>query len=689
MLYLDLSESHVSPDFSAVQALPPGTTVDKYRLHEAVSEDGCGIVYRAEDLELNCQVAVKEHLPRRIASRVGLREVKPRDDALAAEFQASVQAFSENAALLASLRIPSIVSVSHEWQEGGTAYRAMPWLEGETLASRLAARSIPSGHLLQQKVLEPLLDAVSALHVRRYVHRRISTETVFFTSDSRLILFGFSMVPGSVDSRLGAPDAFTSIELTEALGHRIGTRPIGPWSDIYSIGALMHLIVRGALPSPASSRLVKENYSLLGSMAELGISVDLLRAIDWALTVLPEKRPRDIAQFRKRFRGEKRNAAPVARQRRTPLQTPAAEQRPPEPAGGTAPRKVSSPSNLNAVRGEPSEFLSTRPMVYGERPVATPAGVSANAQASAPAPAAHAATAPAAAPAAQTDPEPNPEPAATPLHATEPHATADTAASRSASASAPKPMAPPPAAPAQESSRRSTRRGLWIAGATIAASLAFVAITGWWLLGAWRLPSSGPTASVVPVPPFATATAATLPSSAKPLAPPASAVAAAPAASAAPKVDVAAAPTAEPSATEEVTSPPFDLPQLRAPAAPPASSTAAASPSTPIRVSSPGRPKSEQLSAQHEGAPVNSPGRPKSEQLSAQHEGAPVNSAGRPKSEHRSAQHEGAPTNSPGHPGPALIPPRKATDRRCSDLLARQSLGDTIASRHSLNQKCQ
>ena len=60
-------------------------------------------------------------------------------------------------------------------------------------------------------------------------------------------------------------------------------------------------------------------------------------------------------------------------------------------------------------------------------------------------------------------------------------------------------------------------------------------------------------------------------------------------------------------------------------------------------MSTPGRPKSEFRSAQHEGTPVISPGRPKGEYRSAQHEGTPVSPPGRPKGEYRSAQREGTP----------------------------------------------
>jgi serine/threonine protein kinase len=361
-----------SSAFVMAQALPPGSMLDKYRLLEVVHEDDGGIVYRAQDTALGCQVAIKEHLPRRIARRYGPLKIEARSPELTKTFSATVRAFAEDAGVLHGLRSASLVTVSRVWHANNTVYRAMTWLEGQTLAARHAARLLPAGEPLLRAVLEPLLDSLLALHMRGHLHGRLSINTVFLTADGRVVLLGFRAKPER--SSRAATDGFVPIELIKASPRTSATTPIGPWSDLYSVAALMRLLMTGLRPPPANHRLVKDECLPLSAIDHLGHRPEVLSAIDWALTVLPENRPRDISQFRKRLRSPMSQASDN-RSRPGPsalTSLGAAELQLRELSNGSPPRKIPpAPRPLGSSENSP-DFASTRPMVYDEEAVRKP-----------------------------------------------------------------------------------------------------------------------------------------------------------------------------------------------------------------------------------------------------------------------------------------------------------------------------
>ena len=128
-------------DAASLDPLPAGTVLRHYRLGGVAHSDELGLVYRATDLEGGADVAIKEFFPSAHAVRAGALEVVPRDHASGAASALAMQrrAFDEQGRLLVELRPGSTPSVLAEWQERGTAYRAMPWIDGSTLATSLQA----------------------------------------------------------------------------------------------------------------------------------------------------------------------------------------------------------------------------------------------------------------------------------------------------------------------------------------------------------------------------------------------------------------------------------------------------------------------------------------------------------------------------------------------------------------------
>ncbi|KNZ31111.1 MAG: hypothetical protein AD742_17925 [Methylibium sp. NZG] len=306
-------------DAAGPEPLPQGTLLRHYRLDSVAHADRFGLVYRATDVHSREELAIKELFPAAHALRTEEQTLVPRDaageTAHAKALDLARRAFVKQGRWLAELASASTPAVLAEWQERGTAYRAMPWVEGTTLAARFATVNGPADEWLLRSILGPLLDALQALHRRRVQHGRLTPARVLLTKDMRVLLLGLHQVPG-LSEKPSADDAYLPLELLRAPGAEPGTEPgatrVGPWSDIYSVGAIVHRAITGMPPALTSLRLVNGESPSLARIAEGDYDDGFLRAIDWALSMQPLKRPRDVEQFRARLGLGRRRVPTVA-----------------------------------------------------------------------------------------------------------------------------------------------------------------------------------------------------------------------------------------------------------------------------------------------------------------------------------------------------------------------------------------
>lgn len=212
-----------------VHALPEGFRLLDCEIVGTIGENASGIVYLAWDHVLEQHVAIREYLPRALASRACVSAaVVARSPSHVAQFRAGLRRFVDQARVLSGFDHPSLLRVLHFWAANGTAYVAMPYYEGSTLARSLVELGRPPDEAHLCHWLCPLLDALGTVHASNFVHGGIAPHRILLTDEGPVLTaFGGMRGVGS-DSDALASDLR---ELAGVVYAAVTGQPRMPWDD--------------------------------------------------------------------------------------------------------------------------------------------------------------------------------------------------------------------------------------------------------------------------------------------------------------------------------------------------------------------------------------------------------------------------------------------------------------------------
>ena len=228
-------------------ALPVGTVLREFTIQAVIGHGGFGIVYRAEHNELDLTVAIKEYLPVELAVREGAT-VQPRSGTDRKDFEDGLRRFRDEAqALIDFDSHPSIVSCRDFYRANGTAYLVMAYEEGQSLAELLASREAEGRPFTESDllaVMTPVLEGLGRVHAAGVLHRDIKPSNILIRrSDGRPVLldFGAAKQAAAKYSKSQAPytEGYAAPEQVADTGK------LGPWTDMYGVGAVMWRMVAG------------------------------------------------------------------------------------------------------------------------------------------------------------------------------------------------------------------------------------------------------------------------------------------------------------------------------------------------------------------------------------------------------------------------------------------------------------
>ena len=286
----------VTPPEVDYVSLKAGQLIGRYEIVSVLGQGGFGITYRARDVQLGREVAIKEYLPSALAVRQDGSTVLPRTTKMADDFGWGRDRFVTEGRTLASLhRVPAIVQVFDFLEANGTAYIVMELLSGATLEDRITT----GGKLKPEEVdriLWPLLDGLEQVHAAGFLHRDIKPANILLDAAGNPTLIDFG---ASRAAMIGRTAAMTAIFTPGyAAAEQMTSAKQGPWTDIYGLAATMYHAIAGKTPPNAFDRMLDDCYEPLGKLAPQGFSPGILAGVDAGLTVAARDRPQSIAGWR-------------------------------------------------------------------------------------------------------------------------------------------------------------------------------------------------------------------------------------------------------------------------------------------------------------------------------------------------------------------------------------------------------
>ncbi|MDQ8154548.1 MAG: serine/threonine-protein kinase [Gemmatimonadota bacterium] len=203
----------------------------QFRVEREIGRGGMGIVYLARDLKLDRLVALKV-LPSLLASQPVTRE-----------------RFLREARTAARLAHPNVVPVYRADEAGDTAFFAMAYVEGESLADRLRARG-PFPPAEAVRILRDVSWALAYAHASNVVHRDVKPENILLERQSGRVLvtdFGIAHHKAPGDARL-TQDGTMLGTLHYMSPEQVQGLPLDGRSDLYALGVVGYQLLSGRLP---------------------------------------------------------------------------------------------------------------------------------------------------------------------------------------------------------------------------------------------------------------------------------------------------------------------------------------------------------------------------------------------------------------------------------------------------------
>lgn len=258
---------------------------------------GFSIVYLAIDPD-GQRVAIKEYLPNTLALRTeGKTAPVIAEDHLPA-FRYGMKCFFEEGRALAGLSHPNVIRVLNFFRANDTVYMVMEYEQGRTLQELIQKHSATITENFIRNVFTKMLNGLREVHAHRLLHLDLKPSNIYMRNNHAPVLidFGAARQTLACDTPMLKPmytPGFASPE------HYRQRDLLGPWSDIYSVGASMYACISGSTPLPADVRLESDRLEPAMVRWEGKYSDQLLETIDWCLCLNHRYRPQSVFALQK------------------------------------------------------------------------------------------------------------------------------------------------------------------------------------------------------------------------------------------------------------------------------------------------------------------------------------------------------------------------------------------------------
>ncbi len=331
-----------------VLALPEGYRLQEYVIRGTLGFGGFGITYKAWDTHLEKTVAIKEYLPSELAVRVEGSTVAARSDQDREGFEWGRQRFIDEARTVARFDHPNIIRIHRFFEENETGYIVMEYVDGRPLSAMLAE----NGTLEEDEIrawLLPILEGLKVVHQANFLHRDIKPHNIMIRNNGAPVLLDFGAARVALTGHTRSltsvlTPGFAPLEQYQTKGNQ------GPWTDIYSLGAVVYCCMTGRKPVDAIDRISTDHLEPPDSNADRVWSASLVTGVMAALRMPERERPADVDEWLAILNGHGSSPTRVMRTDQAHADKPADPDRISTVATNTAKDEVTAPARKFGIR---------------------------------------------------------------------------------------------------------------------------------------------------------------------------------------------------------------------------------------------------------------------------------------------------------------------------------------------------
>jgi hypothetical protein len=288
----------------ANQPLPAGYVLNGYRIEKPLSSGGFSIVYLARD-EAGTPFAIKEYLPSSMPLRAEGVEVTVTDEGNLAIFRHGLKCFFEEGRALAMIAHPNVVRVENFFRANETCYMVMQYVRGRTLQFHIQRNRHEFTEGFIRRLFTLLMNGLREVHANKLLHLDIKPANVFISMEGRPVLLDFGAARITLSEEQSKLKPMYTAGFAAPEHYRFKPRELGPWSDIYSVGATMYTCIAGTPPQASDQREQKDRIIPLRTLARQQYSDELYGVVDSCLAIDYLKRPQTAFELQKRLMDER------------------------------------------------------------------------------------------------------------------------------------------------------------------------------------------------------------------------------------------------------------------------------------------------------------------------------------------------------------------------------------------------
>ena len=246
-----------TPVEEAIHIVPGTILAGRYVIGRVLGFGGFGVTYAGWDEKLEQRVAIKEYLPSEFSTRVqGKTSVTVFNGVKREQYLDGLNKFIDEAKRLSKFqKEDGIVRIFDCIAENDTAYIIMEYLEGESLSDRLNREGIISEKDAID-ILMPIMDSLGIVHKEGIIHRDIAPDNIILTDDGRVKLIDFGAARFATTSHSRSLTVIIKPGYSPEEQYRSRSDQ-GPYTDVYSLAAVLYRMITGITPPDALERRAK------------------------------------------------------------------------------------------------------------------------------------------------------------------------------------------------------------------------------------------------------------------------------------------------------------------------------------------------------------------------------------------------------------------------------------------------